>query len=691
MRQFNYLLIFIVFACSPVQGQSGKEIAYSIEQIINMLAEEAGDEINIEMITEELFYLSENPANINNVEIEQLEKSGILNEQQINSIQSYIRRHRQLLSFYELQLIEHISTEDIRRMLPFVCISETTEPEQFKWRYLHKGHGQFYLRSGQVLEKQTGFTEIDDSTLLANPNLRYLGPSYSLNSKLSYKVANKLFLGLRIDKDAGEALFTTKKSKGFDFLSGHLEITNLGPVKRVNLGDFTARFGQGLTLWSGFPIFKSAQSSVNLKRFQSGTGKYTGSNENQFFRGAAICLEWRKLELSALYSSKYIDANLLMDTTDSREYLITSIQSSGIHATASQLEHKHSVKEQVIGSNFRIKLKQFSLGTSAVFYHLDKSFAGSTSLNNLYKQHASESYNLGLDYQFNILNFHFFGELAINENHNRAYINGLLFSPNSIVDIVLVNRSYPAGYHGYYQAAFGESAGNSNESGTYFAVSLKPFSGIRIDAYCDQYNSYWLRYNIDKPSKGTDYSAQCTYNMNSKTSVSIKAKLENSVANPAGSTEIMAKPSPKQVQSIRFNLIYRPLEELALQSRMESKRVKLGVENSSGYLALQDIKYKTKNLPLSIIYRFAIFDTEDYHSRIYSYEHDVLNSFSFPAYNSNGTRWYLLLKYSIASGADLWIRYSKTYYYDKSEIGSGLNLIEDNKKSDIKLVFRIRF
>jgi hypothetical protein len=89
--------------------------------------------------------------------------------------------------------------------------------------------------------------------------------------------------------------------------------------------------------------------------------------------------------------------------------------------------------------------------------------------------------------------------------------------------------------------------------------------------------------------------------------------------------------------------------------------------------------------------RFAIFDTDGYNSRIYAYENDVLYSFSIPAYYSQGTRFYIIGKYSIGKKVDLWLRYAQTYFTNTTSIGSGLDLINGPTRSDIRAQIRLRF
>ena len=95
--------------------------------------------------------------------------------------------------------------------------------------------------------------------------------------------------------------------------------------------------------------------------------------------------------------------------------------------------------------------------------------------------------------------------------------------------------------------------------------------------------------------------------------------------------------------------------------------------------------YKPENKPFSLTFRYAIFGTQDYDSRVYAYESDVLYSFSVPAFYGKGMRVYLLGKWKPFKNFTLYARIGSTIYRDRDEISSGLTLIEGNHKTDLKV------
>ena len=110
-----------------------------------------------------------------------------------------------------------------------------------------------------------------------------------------------------------------------------------------------------------------------------------------------------------------------------------------------------------------------------------------------------------------------------------------------------------------------------------------------------------------------------------------------------------------------------------------------------GWLALHDILFRPEALPLSFTFRYSMFDTDSYYSRIYTYEHDVLYAFSIPFWYGRGIRTYLNTHWQIGRHVDLWFKYALSWYPDRETISSGLNEISGHHRQDIALQMRVRF
>ncbi|MGD8415203.1 MAG: hypothetical protein PVF33_13270, partial [Candidatus Latescibacterota bacterium] len=107
------------------------------------------------------------------------------------------------------------------------------------------------------------------------------------------------------DHDPGEAFAWSPDSGsfGFDFISTGMEVLDVGPLKRLLIGDFTVRIGYGLAAWSGSRRSGSPGSRIPAPRATAITPK-SGSNENDFLRGAAIELGFLESFVFAAFASK---------------------------------------------------------------------------------------------------------------------------------------------------------------------------------------------------------------------------------------------------------------------------------------------------------------------------------------------------------------------------------------------------
>jgi hypothetical protein len=145
---------------------------------------------------------------------------------------------------------------------------------------------------------------------------------------------------------------------------------------------------------------------------------------------------------------------------------------------------------------------------------------------------------------------------------------------------------------------------------------------------------------------------------------------------------VVARPK----KSLRTEFDYKIDNRFTLRSRVELLVFDGKNEfRQNGYLAFAQVNYKPPLKSFSANMRLAYFETDDYDSRIYAFENDVLYGYSIPVFFDKGYRYYLNTHCKISRELSFWIRFSQTVYSDKTTIGSGLDAIKGNKKSEIKL------
>ena len=88
--------------------------------------------------------------------------------------------------------------------------------------------------------------------------------------------------------------------------------------------------------------------------------------------------------------------------------------------------------------------------------------------------------------------------------------------------------------------------------------------------------------------------------------------------------------------------------------------------------------------------RLTHFDTDDYYSRIYTWEPDVLYAFSIPAFTGRGLRFLFNMAYRPTSKIQFWFRLGNTFMPNVEKIGSGYNAVTGKNLTGIKFQARIR-
>lgn len=85
------------------------------------------------------------------------------------------------------------------------------------------------------------------------------------------------------------------------------------------------------------------------------------------------------------------------------------------------------------------------------------------------------------------------------------------------------------------------------------------------------------------------------------------------------------------------------------------------------------------------------FHTDDYNSRVYTYERGMLYSFSFPAYYGKGVRYALWAKAQVNKHLSLTAKIGTTDYLDRDHISSGLQEIQQSAMTDLEMQLKWNF
>ncbi len=690
----SLLIIFLMMAV--VRGEMANDPPEDIHNIllkqIEYLLDMDFDEESAEQtaLIESLEVLSAHPINLNNTNARELQQLFMLTDIQINNLIRHIENHGRLISLYELQAVEGFDQHTITSILPFATLDETHARRHFSLENLHRdGEQVFFLRYQQLLEEQTGFSDICPEELENNPNARYLGSPYRLYTRYRFTWYRNISFGFTGEKDPGEEFFRGTQPHGFDFYSAHLHLQDFGRLKSLSLGDFQAQFGQGLCFWSGMGFGKSTEA-IGVKKNALGLRPYTSVDENNFLRGVGTSIYLGPLTVTGFYSSKYRDANVLEYDSLGNVLSISSLQQTGMHRTPRELEGKNAVKEQIAGGHIRFDNQRLGVGLTAYSMRLEADYQRRLSFYNQFEFSNRSHHGYSFDYSYLTRNMNIFGEVAMDAGNKIAVINGLMISLDRRISMALVHRHYDKKYQAPFATAFGESNRVANERGLYAGLEVRPARGIRVYAYADHFSFPWMRFRTYMPSRGSEYMIHIEYRPNRETEFYVRMRSKSNALNTRNNTMIRYLDDVKRSQ-YRLNMAYPVSPSLSLRHRLEMVHYLYGDNKEAGFMIYSDILYRNLNSPFAITFRYALFDTDGFNARIYAYEHDVLYAFSFPFYADKGSRIYLLVKYRLNRQIDLWIRYAQTLFVNRNSSGSGLDLVEGNSRTEIKAQIRVRF
>lgn len=664
--------------------------------IENLVQDGEAESFDFDTQFEYLESYRQDPLDMNKATEQELVAFGLFSAIQIQALLLYRERYGQIFSLYELQGVPTFDQQTIVQLTPYVTVAAAKEKEVMNFKRMMKySRHQIFLRYQRLLEDQKGFTELrtgeSGSRFLGSPDKLYA------RYRLSYK--DRLSFGVTMEKDAGEEFFAGSNPQGFDYYSAHLYLKNVTKnVHSIALGDFQVYFGQGLTIWGGFGIRKGAQV-LNVKRQSLPIRAYTSVNEALFMRGGAAHFEFLKeknLAVTVFGSYRRRDANLGVDLDSivgefDLDFPVSSLQIIGFHRTPNEIEDENAIGMFTTGARLAYAGNSWQVAGNFVYTQLSNELRRDNPA--LYQQFqfaGQESFNTSVDYSFRYRTMQFFGETAINEQGGIATINSILADLDPRVSLGILHRHYDKKYYSLNGNAFGESTQVGNESGLYLGMQARLGKGVELNTYFDIFEFPWLSYRADEPVRGYEIFSKLEYSPNYYISAYTQYRFERKGRNISGNTTNIDQLINNDRHNLRFHFAYDVSRQFALRTRVEFTFFQTD-QFSKGMMLYQDLVFKPKKLPLKVQIRLAFFDTDNFDTRIYAYENDVLYAFSVLPYFGRGLRYYFNTSYKINRHLSLWLRFSQTYFADRTVISSGIAEIEGRTRSEVKVQLRAKF
>ncbi|MEX2455731.1 MAG: helix-hairpin-helix domain-containing protein, partial [Balneolaceae bacterium] len=304
-------LVGFLFICTffePVIAQDRDTIRTQVERDIERALQDIDpeeSELDVEQLVEFLQGLATNPLNINRASIDDLLQIPGLNFRLAQEIVQYRREVKPFESIDELTDVRGVGSATVNRIRPYISVGSGLKRGRDLYLnpsyWTNNSRYELMSRVQRVVQPQAGYQRAD--TLGG-----YLGNPVKYYQRLRY-TSSHLSFNLTQDKDPGEAL---AGPADFDYTSWHIALRDNGNLKELIIGDFSAGFGQGLTLWSSGGFGKGSEVIRSIGKNDRGVRPYTSAQETNGFSGIAATYG-NRLQVTGFYSDRQRTASELDD------------------------------------------------------------------------------------------------------------------------------------------------------------------------------------------------------------------------------------------------------------------------------------------------------------------------------------------------------------------------------------------
>lgn len=675
-KSLRYPVIALFLIAAPAYAQQDSLQRYDLITLVEddfYLEKDTDTEVHLPQDT---INLGEKTFNINELNASQLKTILKLSNKQVEAFFSYKNRYGPLLSIYELKYLDNFDMATNLRLAQILSVYCDVVPDRTSFlRSLHYMRHEVLIRYDHIHKSPDEEEEAIPNTMPGRTIMRY-----NLNA------GNRLLAGITCETDKGE------KTGWPDYFSPYVLIKNLGPFRKIIIGDFDVGFGQGLTVNTSVSIGKIAGNMI-AQKYLTGIKPHTSTIEYGFKRGIAaetdLGIHWK---LILFFSRKGTDGRIQeYDSVNEKIYTVSLPGVTGLHRTDNEISGKNLLKLQEYGGQIRYRHSDYEISLHGVVSRFDHLIDNNNSPYNRFRFSGLFNFASSISIRWIIKKINFFHEASLSRSGGYAIIAGFSSRVTPAFYYTLVIRRYSKNFQNLNARSIGENSGSTgNESGILLGMTAKIIKGLDISLYADHFQFPWLKYLKDSPTRGCDYSLSFLCTPVRSVNIQLRYKWKALQISMPGTDKLINNTEWQYRHRIRLNIAYT-LNDMELRNRFEwvhnrEKNSKPG----SGYLMYQDIIYTFQRIPLKVYFRYQLFNTDSFNERIYVYENDVLYSFQVPAFFDNGNRVYLLIKYTLFHNFDSWLKLGLTGKYQLNMDPSSEVEVRSEKTLDARIQLRIR-
>jgi len=595
VRLFPGLLVLLVLALqllpSALLGQ---------EDVEDILGEDT-QASEATFVVERLERLRGKPIDLNTATADELTQLPWITPLLARKIIALRDRAGRFRSLVNLSVIEGVTYELLTDISPYVTIAYKDAPYWIPTEGRLRASGETPVRTARNLH---------------------------LYGRVTSRPSEEVEMSYLVDRDPGESTVT-------DFQAAYVTYTRDGVLSRVNAGDLSAEFGQGLVLWAPGGFFRGYETVSQAARGAAGVRGYRSSVENGALRGVHVGLAQSWLSLDALLSRSELDAYLNDDGT------VRRLSDTGYHREDWELEGKDALTEDLFAVHAAVKQSdalrfEATFASSSYEPEFSSGDTGSQSSGALY--YAGDGVSVGgLGVNLSLPQVDLFGEAAMMTGGSKAFLLGWVCDLRR-VEMATVFRSYDRDYYNLRASSF--SGGDPwNERGIYLGLQTR-LADSKFNFYLDGVQHPGRSYGESFPKSGYEAVASVERKYANGVTTKLRGKLtkrEDSVADPVDPYARKSVTSSRQ--TYYGDIIWDAGRPLSFRLRYGSVKADGG---EKGSLVFAGFTYRTQGV-VSLRGRVIYYDTSSYESRVYEYEDDLPGRVSLDPLWGEGMRWYVLL------------------------------------------------
>lgn len=637
-------------------------------------AEHAPEGIDWTQLSDIYESLVKHPVDLNRAPDEALLRVPGMMPQLVRALRAHQARYGPLLSIYELQAIPGFTEQVFRTIRPYVTVRPATQ--------LDIGEGIRQMpRLSQVREaarltviqrvQHTWRHSYDGQKWVPETLRNALGAPYRLYNRIWLQANPYLSIALISEKDPYEPLqwVPSQRYYGYDFLSGHIAVGQIGELERLVVGDYILQVGQGLVLARGLGFGKGGDPILTLKQPSYGLVPYSSVNEYQFWRGAAATLRLsERWSLTGMVARQRQDGTLAADTSTDED-VIQTILTSGLHRTPSEMARRGIFTQEALGGVLTWQKRWHSAGATFLYQRFDPALRLSgREPYRLFGFVGRENFVGSVFWDFTLGNFNLFGEAAQSRSGGQAITASFVAPLHPSLDIALQVRHFDPNFHSLYAYTFAERPfAIQNEQGLYLGVRIRPAPRWEITAFHDLYRFPWYRYRANAPSEGHESLFQVTYTIRRRAQLYVRLRHETKFYNV--SSEFAEEPFYRLIPHTRSYVRLHGMYEISplwrYQARIEVSQYQRETK-THGYLLYQDLRWQP-SFVWSVSLRWVVYRIGSYDARIYTYEAMPPTTFFIPGYYGEGQRWYIFLRRRFGRRWTVWVRVGQNLFRPPEE------------------------